>query len=154
MLFNVPQYIDVEDKVAGPLTAKQLLWMIGMGAAMMVLWNTLEKGAFFVVAIPVALAFVAMAFYRPYGRPLTSFIGSGVTYLFSPKIYSWKRIHQARKVEKNTNQEDSHAHKNKVITESVEKDIVGLARLLDTEGRERSARIQEIIKEKQSKDKK
>lgn len=151
MLFNVPQYIDVEDKVAGPLTAKQLLWMIGMGAALMVLWSTLEKGIFIVAAIPVGGAFIAMAFYRPYGRPLTSFIGSGATYLFSPKIYSWKRIHRARKIEKSASQEDRHAHDNKVITESVERDIVELAKLLDTEGRERSGRIQEIIKEKQKK---
>jgi len=27
MLFNVPQFIDIEDKIVGPLTAKQLGWL-------------------------------------------------------------------------------------------------------------------------------
>ena len=43
MLFNVPQYIDVEDKIVGPLTGKQLLWMIGMGIMLLVLWNTVSR---------------------------------------------------------------------------------------------------------------
>lgn len=91
MLFNVPQYIDVEDKVAGPLTAKQLLWMIGMGAALMVLWNLFDSAAFFAVAVPVVCIFVAMAFYRPYNQPLIMFIGSALIFMIRPKVYVWNR---------------------------------------------------------------
>lgn len=91
MLFNVPQYIDVEDKVAGPLTAKQLLWMIGMGAALMILWSIFDSGAFFAVAIPVVCAFVALAFYRPYNQPLVVFIGNAILFMIRPKVYVWNR---------------------------------------------------------------
>ncbi len=91
MLFNVPQYIDVEDKVAGPLTAKQLLWMIGMGAALMFLWSMLNTGAFFAAAIPVVCAFVALAFYRPYNQPLAMFIANALLFMIRPKIYVWER---------------------------------------------------------------
>lgn len=91
MLFNVPQYIDVEDKVAGPLTARQLLWMIGMGAVLLVLWNIFDLGGFFVVGIPIILLFVALAFYRPYNQPLISFLGSALMFLVRPKVYVWSR---------------------------------------------------------------
>lgn len=95
MLFNVPQYIDVEDKVAGPLTAKQLLWMIGMGAMLMILWNIFDSASFFVLAIPTICAFAALAFYRPYGQPLIMFIGNAILFIVRPKVYVWSRPSKA-----------------------------------------------------------
>ncbi len=144
MIFNVPQYIDVEDKIAGPLTAKQLLWMIGMGATLFVFWTVLDKETFYVLAIPVVLIFVALAFYRPYDQSLISFIGLGISYLFSPKVYSWKRI-SSGKIEKIISQTEKEKKEEKKNLS--EKDIEELARLLDTEGFERS----QIIKEKNQK---
>lgn len=94
MLFNVPQYVDVEDKVAGPLTAKQLFWMIGMGAVLLVLWNIFEFAAFSVIAIPVIILFVAFAFYRPYGQPLITFVSHALFFIFRPKVYVWDRPEQ------------------------------------------------------------
>lgn len=91
MMFNVPQYIDVEDKVAGPLTAKQLMWMIGMGAVLLLLYSIFDQATFFILAIPIVLLFVALAFYRPYGQPLISFIGSSVLFFIRPKVYVWNR---------------------------------------------------------------
>lgn len=99
MLFNVPQYIDVEDKVAGPLTARQLFWMIGMTAVLMVLWSIFDSGAFFAAAVPVVLLFLAFAFFRPYGQPLIAFIGNALFFIVRPKIYVWDR---PVKHEKNT----------------------------------------------------
>lgn len=97
MHYNVPQFIDVEDKVAGPLTAKQLLWMFGMGATLMVLWGILDRAAFFLSAIPVASLFVALAFYKPHGQPLITFVFYGVLFLFRPKMYVWKREERTTK---------------------------------------------------------
>lgn len=91
MLFNVPQYIDIEDKVAGPLTARQLLWMIGMGATLLVLWNIFDPAAFFVSAIPTVLIFVAFAFIRPYGQSMIGFFKNAVLFVVRPKIYVWNR---------------------------------------------------------------
>ena len=73
MLINVPQYIDVEDKIAGPLTVKQLGWIIGLGIILLVLWNIVPAPVFFILGIPLAIFFVALAFYKPYGRPLEAF---------------------------------------------------------------------------------
>lgn len=150
MLFNVPQYIDVEDKVAGPLTAKQLLWMFGMGGVLLVLWNILEKGVFFIVAIPVALIFCALAFYRPYRQPLIKFVGSAALYFFRPKIYSWKRTSQPGGVRrKESKTEDVEVKKEKKILPS--EDLEAMAKMLDSSGKERNARILEIIKKNKEK---
>lgn len=91
MVFNVPQFIDVEDKVAGPLTWKQILWMIGLGAILFTCYNIFEFAFFFIVGIPVTIFFVLMAFYRPGGISMLSFTIHGVFFLLQPKVAVWER---------------------------------------------------------------
>lgn len=91
MMFNVPQYIDVEDKIVGSLTWKQLGWMVSMGVTLLVLFNVLTTAAFIVAAIPIVLAFAAFAFYKPNGFPLTTFIFYGFLFFFRPKVAVWER---------------------------------------------------------------
>lgn len=148
MLFNVPQYIDVEDKVAGPFTAKQLLWMFGCGATLLVLWNILDKVTFIISAILIVLLFGALAFYRPYNQPLVKFIYFAIIFLFRPKIYVWKRITERRSFNrKDENKAPAHVEKKKESL--VSGDVEELAKMLDSAGHERSDRILEIIKQKQ-----
>lgn len=91
MMFSVPQFIDVEDKVAGPLTWKQLGWMIGMGAIILTLFAIFDTGLAIILTLPVVLIFCALAFYKPNGFPLLMFLGSGIFFLFRPKIAVWER---------------------------------------------------------------
>lgn len=92
MHYNVPQFIDIEDRIVGPLTTKQLLWLFGMAAVLFLLWLSFEnKINFFLVGIPTSALFVALAFYRPYGQPLSKFIASMFLFFIRPKIYMWKR---------------------------------------------------------------
>ncbi|MEK9151417.1 MAG: PrgI family protein [Patescibacteria group bacterium] len=91
MMFSVPQFIDVEDKVAGPLTWKQLLWMIGMGAVLLTAFNTFDTSLAIIIAIPTVLIFAAFAFYRPNGFPLTTFVFYTILFLFRRKVSVWER---------------------------------------------------------------
>lgn len=88
---SVPQFVDVEDKIAGPLTWRQLLWMIAMGAVLLVLFTTFGTTLAIVFGIPVVLLFIALAFYKPNGFTLSSFIGQAVLFLFRPKVAVWER---------------------------------------------------------------
>lgn len=90
-MFSVPQFIDVEDKIAGPLTWRQLLWMMGMGVTLLIIYNTLGLIGFFVTGVPIVLLFSALAFYRPQGQPLVSFFFHGIVYFFRPKVAVWER---------------------------------------------------------------
>lgn len=101
---DVPQFIDVEDKIAGPLTWKQLIWMIGLLVILIILYNIFTAGTFIMIAIPVSLIFIAFAFIKPYGQPMTTFAYYGVMHLFGPKIYVWKReVHPTPKpIQKHT----------------------------------------------------
>lgn len=91
MMFNVPQFIDVEDKIAGPLTAKQLFWMIGMFAAVMVVAFFFPGPATYIISVPIVIVFVLLAFYRPGGQPLITYVVHGFFFLFRPKLLIWNR---------------------------------------------------------------
>ena len=97
MLFNVPQFIDIEDKIVGPLTAKQLGWLGIAGVLLLILWSTLTFSTFLPIAVIVIAIFGALAFYRPYNQPLINFLMSGFGYFANPKIYVWKRYYDSMK---------------------------------------------------------
>ncbi len=141
----VPQYIDVEDKIVGPLTWKHLGWMFGGGGLALVAFMMLDTMTFFIVAVPIILLTIALAFYKPNGVPFVEFIGYGFTFFFRPKTYTWQREITNEKVQKNKEPV-------KVETSSKEKeltvdDIAALAQTLDSGGVQRNKRMQELIKE-------
>lgn len=91
MEFKVPQFIEMEDKIIGPLTLKQALF-IGAGAILLfILWFFLTLGAFVIAAIPIAALAAALAFYKPRGRSLPGMIASFVNYILKPRLYLWKK---------------------------------------------------------------
>jgi len=133
MLFNVPQFINVEDKIVGPFTGKQLLWLFSMATVLLVLWNILEITAFFIAAIPISLIFIAFAFYRPYNQPLTKLVASGIMFLFRPKLYIWEReaSPEIKTYSDKKNKIDPENKENKAITSE---EIKALAKTLDSRG--------------------
>jgi hypothetical protein len=144
MLINVPQYIDVEDKIAGPLTAKQLGWIIGLGIILLVLWNMVPAPVFFILGLPLSILFVALAFFKPYGQPLGSFVIFGVMYFFRPKVYVWKRSpQQAEKVSQKI-QIKTVIVPDKHLTTTSLKD---LALLLDSEGSTSNNELEKILRQ-------
>ncbi len=91
MQFKVPQFIEMEDKIVGPFTLKQFLYLAGGTGVLFVLWFILRLGAFIIAAIPVGAASLLLAFRKVNGRPFISFLGSFFKYLSKPKIYLWRR---------------------------------------------------------------
>lgn len=128
MQFNIPQFIDKEDKIVGPLTAKQLGWLFGAGAIMLVLWAFLDNSALIAAAIPIALIFGALAFYRPNNQPLISFLFASIHYFIRPKIYVWKRIPEpARQVKKAAQKTMTAIEKKELSSRKIEE----ISKLLD-----------------------
>ena len=70
MQFQVPQFIEVEDKIFGPLTLKQFFYVLGGGATIFILY-ALVRPMFlmFLLAIPVAIFFGMLAFYKVNSQP-------------------------------------------------------------------------------------
>jgi hypothetical protein len=141
----VPQYIDVEDKIAGPLTWKHIGWFFGGGIILSLAWIFLDHTAFYFFAVPTGIMTAALAFYKPNGVSMIQFIGYGLGYLFRSKLYTWQNegLHEL----KNHNSQVQKAVNNKEGKLSVD-DIAAIAHTLDSHGRERNDRIKQLIKER------
>lgn len=94
MRFEVPQFIEIEDKIFGPLTWRQFLYLgggVGMGA---VLFFTTPFIIFLIFGLPLASLAGALAFYPVNNRPFSFFLEAIIGYLKRQKLYLWKRKSQ------------------------------------------------------------
>ena len=91
MQFKVPQFIEIEDKIVGPLTLKQFFYLAGGAVFLGILWLFLKLSVFIIVAIPVSVFCLLLAFYKINGRPFISFLNSMLKYFTKPKLYLWKK---------------------------------------------------------------
>ncbi|MEK7643145.1 MAG: PrgI family protein [Patescibacteria group bacterium] len=90
--FQVPQFIDVEDKIFGQLTAKQFLYLLGGGAFMLVFWlMRLPTIILFFLMALFGGFFGALAFAKVNGQPFVVFLNNAANHYIHQRIYIWKR---------------------------------------------------------------
>jgi hypothetical protein len=92
MRYQVPQFIEVEDKIFEPLTLKQFIYIAAGAGIAFLLWSFLPKFLAVVFGIPVVLFFLALAFYQYNGRPFIVAVESGLKFFFSTKRFIWKKV--------------------------------------------------------------
>ena len=91
MRFEVPQFIEIEDKIFGPLTWKQFVYIGGGLALATVLFFMAPLIIFALVGLPiVGLAFL-LGFYPVNNRPFSIFLESIVRYAQGTKLYLWRK---------------------------------------------------------------
>ena len=92
MRFQVPQFIEVEDKIFGPLTLKQFIYLAGGGGLSFLIYvflNSLLLSAIPIIAImPVS---GALAFYKINNKPLVNVVEAAFKYYIGNKLYIWKK---------------------------------------------------------------
>lgn len=95
MRYQVPQFIEIEDKIFGPLTLKQFIYLAGgAGVSYLVYAATNSFLPLFVIAIlivPVIAFAVALAFYKINNKPFIEVVESAVKYYIGGKLYIWKK---------------------------------------------------------------
>lgn len=91
MRFQIPQFIDVEDKIFGPLTLKQFIYVAG-GVSVSVV-SVLFLGIFFglIVSSPILILALALAFYKINNRSFVHTLESAFKYATKDKLYIWRK---------------------------------------------------------------
>lgn len=95
MRFTVPQFIEHEAKIVGPLTFKQFIFFGLAGGVGFVLYFILPFNIFLVVCIVLGIGAMALAFLKIGGRGLPTIVSNFLKYNLSPKIYVWRKKEQA-----------------------------------------------------------
>ena len=91
MRFQVPQFIEVEDKLFGPLTFKQFIYLAGGVGFSVVLFLFLPKFLAIIIALPIILFAAALAFYKVNDKPFANMVEAFVKYALTDKLYIWKK---------------------------------------------------------------
>jgi hypothetical protein len=92
MRFEVPQFIDVEDKIVGPFTWRQFVYIAGGAGILVTLWLLLDSFFLFIlIGLPIGALAASLAFQKVNNRPFSVFLESFFTYLTRSKVYLWKK---------------------------------------------------------------
>jgi hypothetical protein len=92
MRFQVPQFIEVEDKIFGPLTLKQFIFVAGGAGLSFLIYVLIDNIIFAAVPIIFIMAISsALAFYRVNNRPFIVLVEAAFNYFFANKLYIWKK---------------------------------------------------------------
>lgn len=103
MEYHVPQFIEVEDKVVGPLTLRQFIYIGGTVGLCVVFFFYLPLIVAVLLSIPVIALGGALSFYKINGKPFSQVLEAGVSYYIGPKFFLWK--HQDTPVAKRKREE-------------------------------------------------
>jgi hypothetical protein len=97
MRFQVPQFIEIEDKIIGPLTIKQFIYIAGGAGLSFLIYFVLDSLIFSILPIVLVMAVsAALAFYKVNNRPLIDVVQSAVGYFLGNKLYIWKKVEKPR----------------------------------------------------------
>ena len=116
MQFQVPQFIEVEDKIFGPLTFKQFVYVAGGVGASYIILRVFP----IYLAGPLILAIgglaAALAFFQYNGRPFIHALEDGFFFLIGSKLYLWgnKRVGNREQRKINSRQEAAAQAKSQI----------------------------------------
>ena len=133
MQFQVPQNIDLEDKIVGPLTLKSFLILLFGGMFIYILFFLpIPRAITIVIAVFFGIILLAISFIKVQDQPFPKFFVSLVYYIMRPKKRLWNQndIKPEVKIKGKTQKEVVHPAKQSLSTQQIAK----LAAIVDTKG--------------------
>jgi len=88
--FVVPQFIDVEDKIIGPITTRQFVVILGGAILIAVSYKLFDFSLFITFGLLVLIITGVFAFLRINGRPFHYFVLSLLQTLRRPRLRVWR----------------------------------------------------------------
>lgn len=119
MQFKVPQFIEHEAKIFGPLTFKQFIVVGFAGLISLVLFFIFGDNFFLwlVVSGIIVGTSLSLVFVQVEGIPLIALIGKSIGFFTEPRVYIWKKkTFGARFVSKKEEKKDDDISKKKETT--------------------------------------
>jgi len=90
MNFQVPQFIETEDKIVGPLTIKQFLYLAVAGGISFGLFFFLQFILWVIIAVFLGLIGASFAFIKINGQPFITIAFSALNFYLRPHFYLWQ----------------------------------------------------------------
>jgi len=91
MRYQVPQFIEVEDKIFGPFTFRQFVYLSGGVGFMVILYTFFPLFLVILFGGPVFALTLALAFLKVNNRPFVNAVESYLRFALNKKLYLWKK---------------------------------------------------------------
>ncbi len=92
MQYQVPQFIEVEDKIVGPLTIRQFLYLAAAFIINFILFFALQMWLWFIVASIISGSVIALVFIKINNRSFGVILKAALKYFWLPRLYTWQKI--------------------------------------------------------------
>ena len=96
--FLVPQFIDVEDKIIGPITVRQFVLMLAAMLIVFIFYKLFSFVYFILFSVILIAVFAILAFARVNGRPIHFFLLNFLQTIKRSKLRIWNREAYVRTV--------------------------------------------------------
>ncbi len=123
MRYQVPQFIEIEDKVVGPFTIKQFIYIVGGLGLSFILYRFLPIYISIVIIVFVEALSLSLAFYKINNKPFIDFLESAFLYYSKDNLYIWKKEDRKIIASSVTNQKDPNQVYVPKLSESKLKDL-------------------------------
>ena len=95
MRFQVPQFIETEEKIVGPFTIKQFFWVGGAATILFILFISFNLAVALIVGLPIAGIALLLGFLKIQDTLLSVYVFYAIRYLLNPKRYYFKQQDEA-----------------------------------------------------------
>jgi len=116
MQFQVPQFIETEDKIVGPLTLRQFMYIGAAGLGSVIFYFTVASWLWLLLTIILLGVAIGTAFVKIGGRPLGNVLLSAFGFYWKPQTYIWKSEEIPRMTMRSQGQEEGGISLEKIIT--------------------------------------
>lgn len=89
--FTIPQFIDVEDKIIGPITIRQFIIILAGFLLIALSYKLFDFSLFVTVALAILAISGSFAFVKINGRPLHLFVLNLIQTFKRPKLRVWQK---------------------------------------------------------------
>jgi len=89
--FQVPQFIEQEDKIVGPFTLKQFFYIAVAGGILFFLFFYVRLGVWLVFLGIFGSIAISLAFIKINGHSLSKYLYLGFRFYWNPQLYLWKK---------------------------------------------------------------
>jgi hypothetical protein len=90
MQFQVPQFIDIEDKIVGPLTLKQFLYLAAGFGIIFILYFYIKFIIWLMLSAIIGAFAIALAFLKINGQAFPKIVTNAIKFYLRPQIYIWQ----------------------------------------------------------------
>lgn len=94
MRFQVPQFVDIEDKIIGPFTLKQFLMYAFATMLLVPVYLFSDLSLFITIAIPIVGIAAAFAHLKVNGKSLFQVLANAASFYTGSPLYVWRRTNK------------------------------------------------------------